>query len=105
MNRALGAGCPAPGRGVRPTALRNLLHPEARAAPLLEAAFGREAPGAHPGEVDGIEGQASAQRELYEVYARFVAALREAAEQLQAGNRQAASPAGSFPPAPPWVGG
>ena len=44
-------------------------------------------------------------RELYEGYARFVAAFREAAEQLRAGDRQAAFPAGSFPPALPWVGG
>ncbi|HXO22422.1 MAG TPA: hypothetical protein VOA87_21075 [Thermoanaerobaculia bacterium] len=44
-------------------------------------------------------------RELYEAYAHFVAAFREAAERLLAGDRRAAFPAGSFPPALPWVGG
>jgi REP element-mobilizing transposase RayT len=44
-------------------------------------------------------------RELYEGYAWFVAAFREAAEKLKAGDRSAAFPAGSFPPALPFVGG
>lgn len=44
-------------------------------------------------------------RELYEGYAWSVAAFRDAAEKLRAGDRNASFPAGSFPPAPPFVGG
>jgi hypothetical protein len=44
-------------------------------------------------------------RELYEGYAWFVATFRQAAEKLKAGDRSAAFPAGSFPPALPFVGG
>jgi len=44
-------------------------------------------------------------RELYEGYAWFVAAFRQAAEKLKAGDRNAAFPTGSFPPALPFVGG
>jgi REP element-mobilizing transposase RayT len=44
-------------------------------------------------------------RELYEGYAWFVAAFRQAAEKLIAGDRSAAFPTGSFPPALPFVGG
>jgi hypothetical protein len=43
--------------------------------------------------------------ELWEAYAWFVAAFRDAAEKLRAGDRHAAFPAGSFPPALPFVGG
>ena len=43
-------------------------------------------------------------REIYEMYARFVAAFREAAEQLKAGDRSARFPEGSFPPGLPFVG-
>ena len=43
-------------------------------------------------------------RELYEGYAWFVAAFRQAAEKLKAGDRSAAFPTGSFPPALPFVG-
>src|SRR3979411_3239057 len=39
------------------------------------------------------------------VYRAFVAAYREAAEKLRAGDRAAIFPAGSFPPALPFVGG
>ncbi len=42
---------------------------------------------------------------LREAYALFVAAYREAAEKLRAGNRNARFPLGSFPPALPFVGG
>ncbi|HTG34072.1 MAG TPA: transposase [Thermoanaerobaculia bacterium] len=44
-------------------------------------------------------------RELRDLYALFVAAYREAAEKLRAGNRDACFPAGSFPPALQFVGG
>jgi putative transposase len=44
-------------------------------------------------------------RGLREAYALFVAAYREAAEKLRAGNRDARFPAGSFPPGLPFVGG
>ncbi len=44
-------------------------------------------------------------RELRDLYALFVAAYREAAEKLRAGNRDAHFPAGSFPPALPFMGG
>jgi hypothetical protein len=37
------------------------------------------------------------------MYARFVAAFREAAEQLRAGDRSAKFPDGSFPPSLPFV--
>jgi REP element-mobilizing transposase RayT len=42
---------------------------------------------------------------LYEGYRSFVAAYREAAEKLRTGDRAAIFPAGSFPPALPFVGG
>jgi hypothetical protein len=41
---------------------------------------------------------------LYEGYRAFVAAYREAAEKLRAGDRAAIFPAGCFPPALPFVG-
>ena len=44
-------------------------------------------------------------RELYESYGWFVAAFREAAEKLRDGNRLVSFPAGSFPPALPFVAG
>jgi hypothetical protein len=42
---------------------------------------------------------------LREAYSRFVGAFRDAAEKLKAGDRTAAFPEGSFPPAPPFVAG
>jgi hypothetical protein len=42
-------------------------------------------------------------RELYEMYGWFVAAFWEASEKLRGGNRMAKFPAGSFPPALPFV--
>jgi hypothetical protein len=47
----------------------------------------------------------SVRQGLYEGYAWFVAAFRQAAEKLKAGDRSAAFPAGCFPPALPFVGG
>jgi hypothetical protein len=44
-------------------------------------------------------------KELRDAYAWFVAAYREAAEKLRAGNRNAGFPAGSFPPALPLFQG
>ncbi len=44
-------------------------------------------------------------QELYEAYGWFVAAFREAAEKLRAGNRMVSFPTGSFPPALPFVAG
>lgn len=44
-------------------------------------------------------------RQLYEAYAAFVAAFREASERLRSGDRNAAFPIGSFPPGAPFVGG
>lgn len=44
-------------------------------------------------------------RELWEAYRLFVAAFQQAAEKLRAGDRNAAFPRGSFPPALPYVGG
>jgi len=41
--------------------------------------------------------------ELRETYSRFVVAFRDAAEKLRAGDRLVAFPAGSFPPALPFV--
>jgi hypothetical protein len=40
---------------------------------------------------------------FYEVYAEFVSAFRAAAEALQRGHRAVSFPAGSFPPALPFV--
>ena len=48
---------------------------------------------------------AAARRELWEAYRLFVAAFRQAADKLRAGDRNAAFPRGSFPPALPFVGG
>jgi hypothetical protein len=42
-------------------------------------------------------------RQLYEAYAIFVAAFREAAEKLRTGDRMARFPTGSFPPHLPFV--
>jgi REP element-mobilizing transposase RayT len=44
-------------------------------------------------------------RELHEGYKRFVAAFRDAAERLRAGELDVVFPSGSFPPAAPWVEG
>ncbi|HTG32267.1 MAG TPA: hypothetical protein VLB76_05000 [Thermoanaerobaculia bacterium] len=44
-------------------------------------------------------------QQFYEGYAWFVATFRQAAEKLRAGDRTAAFPVGSFPPALPFVGG
>jgi REP element-mobilizing transposase RayT len=46
-----------------------------------------------------------ARRELWEAYRSFVAAFRQAADKLRAGDRLAAFPLGSFPPPLPFVGG
>jgi hypothetical protein len=48
---------------------------------------------------------AAARRELWEAYRLFVAAFRQAADKLRAGDRDAVFPLGSFPPALPFVGG
>jgi hypothetical protein len=48
---------------------------------------------------------ARVRHELWEGYRWFVAAFRDAAEKLRVGDRSAAFPAGSFPPALPFVGG
>jgi hypothetical protein len=47
----------------------------------------------------------AARRAFQEAYAWFVAAFRAAAERLRQGDRSAAFPAGSFPPALPFVPG
>ena len=44
-------------------------------------------------------------RELYEMYAWFVGAFREASEKLRGGDRTVRFPTGSFPPALPFVAG
>jgi putative transposase len=48
---------------------------------------------------------ARVRRELWEAYRLFVAAYRQAAEKLRAGDRNAVFPLGSFPPPLPFVGG
>ncbi len=48
---------------------------------------------------------ARVRRELWEAYRLFVAAYRQAAEKLRAGDRDAVFPLGSFPPPLPFVGG
>jgi hypothetical protein len=47
----------------------------------------------------------AARKAFYKAYAWFVAAFRQAAEKLLQGDRNAAFPAGSFPPALPFVSG
>jgi REP element-mobilizing transposase RayT len=44
-------------------------------------------------------------RELYEGYKYFIAAFRDAAARLRAGEPNVVFPSGSFPPAAPWVAG
>ena len=44
-------------------------------------------------------------RELYEAYKHFLAAFRDAAARLRAGELDVVFPSGSFPPAAPWVAG
>jgi hypothetical protein len=44
-------------------------------------------------------------RELYEGYKHFLAVFRDAAARLRAGEFDVVFPAGSFPPAAPWVAG
>jgi len=46
-----------------------------------------------------------ARKALWEAYAWFVAAFREAAEKLRNGDRAAKFPIGSFPPHLPFVSG
>ena len=46
---------------------------------------------------------AKVRRELWTAYRWFVASFREAADKLRAGDRNAAFPLGSFPPALPFV--
>jgi hypothetical protein len=48
---------------------------------------------------------AAVHRGLWEAYRLFVAAFRQAADKLRAGDRNAVFPRGSFPPALPFVGG
>ena len=45
----------------------------------------------------------AARKAMWEAYAWFVAAFREAADKLRAGDRNAAFPIGSFPPRLPYV--
>jgi hypothetical protein len=45
----------------------------------------------------------AARNGLREMYGLFLAAFRDAAEQLKAGDRSARFPLGSFPPALPFV--
>ncbi len=47
----------------------------------------------------------AARKAFYETYSWFVATFRTAAEKLKAGDRNAPFPAGSFPPALPFVAG
>jgi hypothetical protein len=53
----------------------------------------------------GLAVAGAVRRELWNAYALFVAAYRDAAEKLRAGVRNVAFPIGSFPPALPFVGG
>jgi len=45
----------------------------------------------------------AARESFWESYAAFVAAFREAADKLKAGDRTARFPLGSFPPSLPFV--
>ena len=46
-----------------------------------------------------------ARKALYGMYSWFVAAFQDAAQMLRLGDRTACFPAGSFPPALPFVSG
>jgi hypothetical protein len=48
-------------------------------------------------------GQRAARQAFWEAYFTFLAAFREAAEKLKAGDRTTRFPLGSFPPALPFV--
>jgi hypothetical protein len=45
----------------------------------------------------------AARKAMWEAYGWFVAAFRDAADKLKVGDRNAAFPAGSFPPGLPFV--
>jgi hypothetical protein len=45
----------------------------------------------------------AARKMFYAIYAEFVSAFRAAAEAFRQGRRDVSFPAGSFPPAPPFV--
>jgi hypothetical protein len=45
----------------------------------------------------------AARKMFYAIYAEFVSAFRAAAEALRQGRRDVSFPAGSFPPAPPFI--
>ena len=47
----------------------------------------------------------ASRKAFYDAYAWFVSAFRQAAEKLRQGDRNAVFPAGSFPPALPFVAG
>jgi hypothetical protein len=51
----------------------------------------------------GPEGGKAVRNALHEMYGLFLAAFRDAAEQLKAGDRSAQFPLGSFPPGLPFV--
>jgi hypothetical protein len=91
---------------------------------IAEARAAREAKGVEPLGADAIRRQQPHTRpnrtkkspeplfhtasrraylELREAYSRFVAAFRDAAEKLKAGDRLVTVPEGSFPPALPFV--
>ena len=74
---------PAVIRNQRPHDRTN--HPKRSPAPLFHAAT------------------KAMRQEMWDAYAWFVGAFRQAAEKLKAGDRTAAFPSGSFPPALPFV--
>jgi hypothetical protein len=53
---------------------------------------------------NAVEG-ADREAEVYEIFAAFGGAFREASKRLRLGDRNAPFPAGSFPPALPFVAG
>jgi hypothetical protein len=80
-------------------------------APMGADAIRRQSPHARPAQSKKSPAplfHAATKRvreDLLNVYYGFVAAFREAAEKLKAGNRNAAFPIGSFPPGMPFVSG
>ena len=77
--------------------------------PLGVEAILRQDPHTRPSETKNSPAPAchaatkAARERFWEAYSAFVAAFREAADKLKAGDRKARFPVGSFPPGLPFV--
>ncbi len=86
-----------------------LVRSRSGAQPLGPDAICRQTPGTRPEKIKRSAAPRfhafgkSARRMLYEAFALFVAAFREASEKLRRGEDSVRFPAGSFPPGRPFV--